>query len=103
MHPTGEIAMLKFWSTYYEAVRFACEAQGVMSARLILLASGDPRAVAETYRMFSEKAIAFADAQSAAERALADGCGIYEAVEQAYLPLCHCVHENSQRLLSAAH
>ena len=95
--------MLKFWTSCYEAMRFSCEAHAVVSARFILIASGDPKGAAEAYRMISEKAIAFADAQSAAERALADGLGIYEAAERAYLPLCRCVHENSQRLLSSIH
>lgn len=94
--------MIKFWTNYYEAVRFTCEAHAVMSARFMLFASGDPTAAAEAYRMISEKAIAFADAHTAAEQALADGLGIYEAAERAYLPLCQCVRENSQRLLSTA-
>jgi hypothetical protein len=95
--------VIKFWANYCEAIRFTCEAQAVISARLMLLASGDTSAAAEAYRMISEKALVFADAQAAAEQALADGCGIYEAVEQAYAPLRDCVHENSCRLLSAAH
>jgi hypothetical protein len=99
----GGNVVFDFWTNYYEAIRFTCEAHAVMSARFILIASGDPRGAAEAYRMISEKAIAFADAQSAAEQALADGLGIYQAVERAYLPLCHCVHENSERLLSSVH
>lgn len=95
--------MIKFWENYYEAMRFTCEAQVVISARLLLFASGDPSAAAEAGRMISEKVVAFADAQAAAEQALADGLGIYEAAERAYLPLRHRVHENSRRLLSAAH
>ena len=93
--------MLRFWTYCYEAARFGCEAQAVMSARFMLLASGDPTAPAEAYRMISEKAIAFADAHAAAEQALADGHSIYEAAERAYLPLRNCVRENSTRLLSA--
>jgi hypothetical protein len=95
--------VIKFWTNCYEAVRFTCEAQAVMSARMMLFAIGDAAAAAEAYRMISEKAIAFADAQAAAEQALADGRGIYEAAEQAYLPLRDCVHENSRRLSSAVH
>jgi hypothetical protein len=45
-----------------------------------------------------EKLVAFAAAQEAAERALAEGLGIYEAAEQAYLPLRHRVRANSERL-----
>jgi hypothetical protein len=98
----GDIAVLKFWSDCYEAMRFACEAQAVISARLLLFASNDPSAAAEAGRMISEKITAFADAQLAAERALAEGRGIYEAAEEAYLPLRQRVRANSQRLLFAA-
>jgi hypothetical protein len=92
--------VLKFWTNYYEAVRFTYEAHTVMSARLVLFASGAPMAAAEAYRMVMEKATTFADAQAAAERALADGRSFYEAAEQAYQPLRDCVRENSTRLLS---
>lgn len=95
--------MIKFWTNCYEAMRFTCEAQTVISARLLLLAAGDPSAAAEVGLMISEKVIAFADAQAAAEQALADGLGIYEAAERAYLPLRYRVHANSQRLLSVTH
>jgi hypothetical protein len=53
--------------------------------------------------MIAEKLIAFAAAQEAAERALAEGLGICEAVEQAHLPLRHCVRANSERLRAATH
>ena len=97
------VIVIKFWTNCYEAVRFTCEAQAVISARFLLLASGDPNAAAETGLMISEKIIAFGDAQAAAEQALADGFNVYEAAERAYLPLRNCVHANSQRLLSATH
>ena len=67
------IVVIEFWTNCYEAVRFMCEAQAVMSARLMLFAWGDPSAAAEAGRMVSEKVLAFADAQAAAEQALADG------------------------------
>jgi hypothetical protein len=95
--------MLKFWSDCCEAMRFTCEAQAVISARLMLFASNDPSAAAEASRMIAEKMLAFADAQAAAERALADGRGIYQAAEEAYLPLRRQVRANSERLLAAAH
>ena len=101
-HRSG-LVVIKFWTNCYEAMRFTCEAQAVISARLMLFALGDPTAAAEAGLMISEKVIAFADAQAAAEQALADGLGIYEAAEQAYLPLRHRVRANSQRLLSATH
>ena len=84
-------------------MRFTCEAQGVISARLMLFASGAPNAAEEATLMISEKIAAFTKAGIAAERALADGLGIYAAAEQAYSPLKHCVHANSNRLVGALH
>lgn len=94
--------MFNFWSNCFEAMRFACEAQVVISARLMLFASNDPSAAAEAGRMIAEKILVFADAQLAVERALADGRGIYEAVEEAYVPLRQRVRANSRRLLAGA-
>jgi hypothetical protein len=102
MHRSG-IAVINFWTNCYEAMRFTCEAQAVISARLMLFASGDPSAAVEAGLMISEKVLAFADAQAAAEQAMAEGLGIYEAAERAYLPLRHRVHANSCRLLAAPH
>jgi hypothetical protein len=65
------VAVIKFWTNYCEAMRFTCEAQAVISARLMLFASGDPSAAAEAGLMIAEKVAAFAAAQEAAERALA--------------------------------
>lgn len=90
--------MADIWANWIEAMRFSCEAQGVISARLMVFASGAPNAAAEAERMITEKVAAFADARIAAERALADGLGIFAAAERAYLPVRHCVHANSERL-----
>jgi hypothetical protein len=95
--------VLRYWSNCYEAVRFTFEAHAVITARLMLFASNDPRAAAEAGRMIAEKMLAFADAHLAAERALADGRDIYEAVEEAYVPVQQCVRANSERLLAAAY
>jgi hypothetical protein len=95
--------MADFWTDWFEAVRFGCEAQGVISARLMLFASGAPHAAAEAERMVAEKFAAFSDAQSAAERALADGLDLYAAAQRAYLPLQRAVRANSTRLAGAAH
>jgi hypothetical protein len=95
--------MNDFWTNWLEAVRFTCEAQGVISARLMLFASGAPNAAEEAERMISEKIMAFAEAGIAAERALADGLGMYAAAELAFSPLRHCVHANSDRLVGALH
>jgi hypothetical protein len=95
--------VFRFWSNCYEAMRVACEAQAVMTARMMLFASNDPSAAAEASRMIAEKIVAIAEVQFAAERALADGRDIYEAAEEAYLPLRQLVRANSERLLSGAH
>jgi len=94
--------MNEFWTNCSEAVRLACEANAVISARLLLFASGAPNAAAEAGLMISEKVLAFADAQVAAERALDDGLGFHVAVERAYVPLRDRVRANSERLLPAA-
>jgi len=96
--------MNNFWNNWIEAVRFTCEAQNVISARLMLLAAGSPDAVVEeTARMVSEKVLAFAKAGIAAEQALENGFDIYTAAERAYAPMQRAVHANSERLIGALH
>jgi hypothetical protein len=95
--------MADFWANWIEAVRFGFEAQGVISARLMLFAAGTPDAAAEAERMICEKITAFSDAQFAAEQALANGLGFYAAAERAYQPLRRCVSANSSRLGLALH
>ena len=80
---------MDFWANWLEAVRFTCEAQGVMSVRLMLFASGAPDAASEAERMIAEKITAFANAHAAAERA--------------YQPLKRCVSANGNRLGVALH
>jgi hypothetical protein len=94
--------MNDFWTNWMEAVRFTCEAQGVMSARLMLLASGSPDAIDEAAEMIAEKFSAFAKAGKAAEQAIEEGLGFYVAAERAYSPVRACVHANSDRLLGVA-
>jgi len=96
------IATPDLWATWLEAIRFSCEAQGVIAARLLLFAAGAPNAAAEAERMIVEKVAAFSDARIAAEQALTDGLGFYAAAERAYAPLRQCVHANSDRLAHAA-
>lgn len=93
--------MSEFWSSWIEAVRFTCEAQGVISARLMLFASGAPGAVDEAAEMVTEKIATFAKARMAAEQALSEGYDFYTAAERAYSPFKACVHANSDRLLGA--
>jgi hypothetical protein len=99
----SEINMINFWTNWIEAVRFTCEAQSVISQRLLLFASGDPDSAEEVTRMIIEKVGAFAQADIAASQALADGCGIAVAAERAFAPLQHCVHANSLRLSRVMH
>jgi len=95
--------MNNFWDNWLEAVRFSCEAQTVISARLMLLASATPETVIEeTAQMVTEKFVAFAKAGLAAEAALEDGLGLYAAAERAYAPLVDCVHANRERLTRTA-
>ena len=95
--------MKDFLASWLEAVRFSCEAQSVISARMMLFASGAPNAADEATRMIAEKIVAFTDAGIAAERALASGLDFYTAAEHAYSPVRRCVHANSDRLLSTVH
>jgi hypothetical protein len=94
--------MVDLWNNMVEAtietMRFTCEAQSVMSARLFLFATGAPNAVDEAAEMVAEKIIAFSHAGIAAEQALTDGLGLFAAAERAYSPLRDCVHANSGRL-----
>ena len=94
---------MNFWTNWVEAVRFSCEAQSVISLRLLLLASGGSGSADEVTRMIFEKVDAFAQADIAASQAIADGCGIVVAAERAFAPLQRCVHANSLRLSRAVH
>ena len=96
--------MNNIWNTWIEAFRFACEAQNVISARMLLLAAGSPDTVVEeTARMVTEKFLAFAKAGIAAEQAFEEGLDVFAAAERAYRPLQACVHHNSDRLRHAVH
>jgi hypothetical protein len=88
-------------NNWLEAVRFACEVQGVISMRLAQLAQGGPQASAEADRMIAEKFDAFADAEVALLNALAHGEGLLVAAERAYAPVRRRVSANSRRLAYA--
>jgi hypothetical protein len=97
-----DIVMPGFFDGWFEAVRFACEAQGVISMRLSRIAEGGPRAAAETHQMIAEKLGAMAESQMAAFHALARGEGPWVAAERAYAPVRRDVHANSRRLSAAS-
>src|SRR3984885_13205463 len=101
--PRCESDMNDFWGDWLEAVRFTCEAQSVISARLMLFASGAPNAAEEATRVDEEKTDAVAEGGIAADRPLSDGLGVYVAAERAYSPLQRAVHANSGRLLEPYH
>ncbi len=96
--------MNNFWDNWFEAVRLACEAQNVISARLMLFASSAPghgNRRSQRHKII-EKFLAFAKAGLAAERALDEGLDLYAAAARAYAPLADCVHANSDRLTRSA-
>lgn len=95
--------MSDFWNDWLEVVRFTCEAQSVISARMMLFASGTPdEVVEEAAAMVTEKFLAFAKANMAAKEALENGLGLYAAAERAYSPVRQSVHANSDRLAAGA-
>jgi hypothetical protein len=98
-----EIFMRGFFDGWLEAMRFACEAQGVIAMRLALMAEGGPQAAAEAHQMVAEKLGAFAEGQAAAAHALAQGEGPWVAAQRAYAPVRRDVHDNSCRLSAAPH
>ena len=96
--------MNNIWNTWMEAFRFACEAQNVISTRVMLLAAGSPDTVVEeTARMVTEKFLAFAKAGIAAEQAFEEGLDVFAAAERAYRPLKAYVHYNNNRLRHTVH
>ena len=93
--------MNEFMAQWLESVRFACEVQDVVCMRLARLAEGGPPAAKEAERMIAEKLDAFADAEVAMLRALADGEDLMAASERAYAPVRRRVHANHRRLMKA--
>jgi hypothetical protein len=91
------------WSNWVKAVRFACEAQGVISLRMLLFATGGRGSSDEAFLMIAEKVDAFAEAEVAAGQALMNGRGLEIAAERAFATLQRRVHANSLRLLHTAH
>jgi hypothetical protein len=94
--------VLESLNTWLESMRFACEAQGVISMRLVRLAQGGPQAAAEAHQMIAEKLDALADAEVALIEALGRGEDIMVAAEHAYATVRRCVHANSRRLSGAS-
>jgi hypothetical protein len=94
--------MLESLNAWIESVRFACEVQEVISMRLARLAQGGPQAALEAHRMIAEKLDAFADAEVALLKAVANGEMPAIAVERAYALVRERVHANGRRLSRTA-
>jgi hypothetical protein len=90
--------MQEIFDSWLESVRFACEAQGVISMRLTLLVEGGPQAEAEAQQMIAEKLDALADAEVAILKSLSGGEGLMAAAKRGYAPVARRVHDNSCRL-----
>ena len=95
--------MRDLFGDWFEAVRFTCEAQGVISMRLSQFATGGAQAEDEATQMIAEKVAALFEAQAAAMEALEQGQGLFVAAERAYAPFCQRVHANSERLMQIKH
>jgi hypothetical protein len=93
-----DFVMPGFFDHWLEAVRFACEAQSVISMRLARLAEGGPHATAEAYEMIADKLAALTESQMAAVESIAHGEGLLVAAERAFAPVRRHVHANSCRL-----
>ena len=86
------------WTAWFDAARFATEAQWVIALRMLRLAGGGTAATTEAQRMIVEKMIAGAQAQIAAGTALATGGGSRGAMRAAAKPYRRAVRANRRRL-----
>jgi len=83
---------------WFEAWRFAAEAQQVMLLRMARLCRNDAGAGAEATRMVTEKVAAAVEAQAAAATALMSGQGAAMAFMRAATPYRRRVRANRRRL-----
>ena len=84
--------------TWFDAWRFAAEAQQVMTMRMMRFWQCDATAGAEATRMVTEKMAAAAEAQMAASLALLRGQGAAVALARAATPYRRRVRANHRRL-----
>jgi hypothetical protein len=87
------------WLSYFDALRFAIEAQEVIGMRMRTLAEGGPAAGLEAQRMIGEKMLAFWATQTAADAALMRG-HLFSA-RKAAMPYKRAVRANHRRLTRA--
>lgn len=78
---------------------FVIETQTVMALRLMGLSGALPARPGETERMFSEKPMAFFDAQTAGLKAMISGKSPDQIFDAAMKPLSRKVSANRRRLL----
>jgi len=82
----------------WKAAHLCIEAQSVMALRMLRLATGGARAEAEVQRMIAEKALAAAQAQTAAATALVTGRKPHVAANKALRVYKKRVSANKRRL-----
>jgi hypothetical protein len=96
---TDEAAVSSPLTSYFDAMRFAAEAQQVIGMRMLSLAKGGPSAALEAQRMISEKMLAFWATQTAIGWALTRGPSV--AARKATAPYRRAVRANHRRLTRA--
>jgi hypothetical protein len=90
--------VFKPFETWFEALRFAAEAQRVMALRMARFAVPDASTAGEVAAMIGETTAAFAEAQLAVGTALATGRSFETVMRRAYRPYRRRVHANHRRL-----
>jgi len=83
---------------WFDAWRFAAEAQQVIAMRMMRFWQNDASAGAEATRMVTEKVAAAVEAQAAATAALMSGHSMNTALQRAATPYRRRVRANRKRL-----
>jgi|SRR5262245_39586520 len=96
--PGGEI-VFNPWPAYFQLAQAAFDANTVITARLMRLASGGALAQREARRMVVEKGLTLAEAQFAAATRLMAGAGIAGATRSASDVYRRKVRKNRRRLV----
>jgi hypothetical protein len=91
--------VLNFWQAYFRLPQTAWDANVVIAMRMMRLASGGALAQREMQRMFAEKGIAIAQAQTAAATKMVTGGGIAAMQKSASDVYRRKVRANRRRLM----
>jgi hypothetical protein len=91
--------VLSPWHAYFRLAQIGWDANAVIALRLIRLASGGAVAQREAQRMIAEKAIAMAQAQTAAAAKVFMGGGMVAATKSASDVYRRKVRANRRRLV----